>query len=264
MKIVVFGGTTEGRELSQTLAKEGASVIVCVVSEIGTEEQGVLPGITVLEGPKEAGQIRSLLSDADLVIDATHPYAVVATENIRRAAEMAGVRRLRLVRDRSDLTSLKRQDGPAERSTGIRLAADPEEAARIAGKIAGEEGRILLTTGSKDLSLYAKALNPEHLYARVLPLTQSIELCEQAQIPHRNIIAIQGPFSEALNRVVLRDYGIDVMITKESGRAGGFIEKISACRAEEVPAVVIARPEEDGLSFEEVLAECRREMGAGR
>lgn len=264
MKIVVFGGTTEGRKLSWTLAEEGAEVTVCVVSEVGAEEQGSMPGITVLEGPKEVGQIRVLISNADLVIDATHPYALIATENIRQAADRENVRLLRLVRDKDDLTPLQRQDGPAQERFGISFAANPAEAGRLAREIAGERGHVLLTTGSKDLALYAELLDPEQLYARVLPLTQSIELCEQAGIPHRNIIAIQGPFSEGLNRAVLRDYGIDVMVTKESGRAGGFTEKISACRAEEIPAVVIRRPEEDGLSFEEVLAECRREMGAGK
>ena len=142
----------------------------------------------------------------------------------------------------------------------LRNHADAEDAARIALDIAGAEGRVLLTTGSKDLGIYAAVIDPERLYARVLPLTQSIRMCEQAGIPHRNIIAVQGPFSQALNEAVIRDYGIDVMVTKESGRAGGFAEKIRACEECGIPAVVIARPEEDGLSYEEVLKVCREKL----
>jgi precorrin-6x reductase len=121
-------------------------------------------------------------------------------------------------------------------------------------------GRVLLTTGSKDLSIYGGLLDPELLYPRVLPLVSSIEACEDAGIPHRNIIAVQGPFSEELNKAVIREYEIDVMITKDSGAAGGFPEKISAAKDCQIPVIVIARPEEEGLSFNEILAMCRERM----
>ncbi len=246
MKAVIFGGTTEGRDLSQALANLGAHVVVSVASDYGVEEQGMICGVTVAEGRKDEAAIRELIRGADLVIDATHPYAVVVTENIRQAAAEEDIELLRLVRDRSELPET--------------VAKDAAGAAQLALQIAGSEGRVLLTTGSKDLPIYAKVLDPEHLYPRVLPLIGSIEACEQCGIPHRNIIAIQGPFSEELNQAVLRDYGIDVMVTKESGRSGGFLEKIRACRKCGIPAIVIARPDEEGMSFEEVLAACRERI----
>jgi len=210
-------------------------------------------------------------------VDATHPYAVLVTENIRQAAEKEGVRRLRLVRESDALTAsddnrMKKlvEERPAVGSSpvakevpgtakefSVLVAADAEEAAGLALEIAGASGRVLLTTGSKDLQTYAGVLPPEHLFARVLPLVASIEACEAVQIPHKNIIAVQGPFSEELNRAVIRDYSIDILITKESGRAGGFPEKIRACESCGIPAIVIARPVEDGLSFDEVLEACR-------
>ena len=251
MRAVIFGGTTEGRELSQALAAEGADVIVSVATHVGTEEQGSRDGITISEGLKDEAGMRELIRGADVVIDATHPYAVVVTENIRLAAEKEGVERLRVVRAEST-----EEAAPA----GIHIAADAEDAAEKALQIAGPKGRVLLTTGSKDLAIYAAVIDPEQLIARVLPLVQSIELCEKAQIPHRNIVAVQGPFSEELNRAVIRDYEAKVMITKESGRAGGFLEKIRACEACGIPAIVIARPQEDGLSYDEVLAVCREKL----
>ena len=42
MKIVIFSGTTEGRELSKLLAEAGVSVTVCVATEYGGEEQSGL------------------------------------------------------------------------------------------------------------------------------------------------------------------------------------------------------------------------------
>ena len=265
MKAVVFGGTTEGRVLSKTLAAEGAEVIVSVASEVGAEEQGRAEGIRIEEGLKDEDQIRQMIRGADLVVDATHPYAVLVTENIRRAVQAEGIELLRLSRGRTELigTDAEKSRNPiaadAEKSH-IRIAADAEEAAGIALEAAGPEGNILLTTGSKDLALYGRLIPSERIFARVLPVIGSIEACEKAGIPHRNIIAIQGPFSEELNRAVLRDYEIAVMITKESGRAGGFLEKIRACEDCGVPAVVIARPEDEGLSFEEVLRICREKI----
>ena len=50
------------------------------------------------------------------------------------------------------------------------------------------------------------------------------------------------------------------MITKDSGAAGGFPEKISAAAECGIPVIVIMRPEEEGLSFDEILAVCREKM----
>lgn len=247
MKIVIFGGTSEGRELSRELAKAGAEVLVSVASDYGAEEQGAAEGVAVEWGVKDEDGIRGMIRGADLVIDATHPFAVVVTDNIRRAAEAEGIARLRLLRGESDSGS----------GADILYAADAQDAARMAGEMGG---RVLLTTGSKDLGIYAEAIDPELLYPRVLPLVASIEACEEAGIPHRNIIAVQGPFSEELNKAVIRDYGTDVMVTKDSGAAGGFPEKIRAAQACRIPVIVIMRPEEEGLSFDEILAVCREKM----
>lgn len=265
MKIVIFGGTTEGRELSLELAGLGAEVIVSVASEYGAEEQGEAPGITVVDGLKDEDGIRDLIRGADLVVDATHPYAVIVTDNIRKAAEAEGIERLRLIRESGAWEQGAGEAGPAADSAdsasagALRIlpAEDPEDAARICCEAGGN---VLLTTGSKDLKIYASAIPAERLFPRVLPLVSSIEAAEEAGIPHRNIIAVQGPFSEELNRAVIRDYGIDILVTKESGKAGGFEEKLRACEACGIPAVVIRRPEDAGLSYEEVLRLCRAKL----
>lgn len=245
MKIIIFGGTTEGRELSVALASKGADVTVSVASEYGAEEQDTSFGIQIEEGPKSEDEMRSLLRGADLCVDATHPYAVLVSENVRKACEAEDIELLRLKRDAAAMDS------------DIQIAGSPEEAAQIAVAVGGN---VLLTTGSKDLPIYAKFLNPAKLFPRVLPLLSSIESCEAAGIPHRNIIAIQGPFSESFNRALIKEYNIDLLITKESGKAGGFTEKIEAAKNCGIPAVVIARPADDGLSYDEVLSLCMKKI----
>ena len=91
MKIVIISGTTEGRELSKLLAEAGVSVTVCVATEYGGEEQGSDPGVTTHIGPMSAAEKQSLLRDAALCVDATHPYASHVTESVRTACEEAKV-----------------------------------------------------------------------------------------------------------------------------------------------------------------------------
>ena len=82
MKICLFSGTSDGREMSKRLAEIGIDVSVYVATEYGGEEQGEAEGIEVSVGRKTEEEMRELMLKHDLCIDATHPYAVIATEKI--------------------------------------------------------------------------------------------------------------------------------------------------------------------------------------
>ena len=241
MKIVIFSGTTEGRELSYRLADQGAEVIVSVATEYGNEEQGQRPGITTLTGRLAAEGMRELLSNADLCVDATHPYAVQVTRDLRKICGETGVEYRRLMRRGSGWT-----DGE-----GI-LA---ENAAEASAFLSETEGNILLTTGTKELNCFHN-LDPVRLYPRILPTHEGLSACETLGIPHRNIIAIQGPFSRELNEAVIRQYQIKWLVTKDGGIPGGFPEKVQAAEATGTKLIVIRRPEETGEPFEEILTDC--------
>ena len=98
MRAVVFSGTTEGRVFSKQLAALGAEVLVSVATPLGAEEQGERSGITVHCGRLTPEEMTALLQGADLCVDATHPYAVEATRNIRAACKTAGTEYRRLLR----------------------------------------------------------------------------------------------------------------------------------------------------------------------
>ena len=112
------------------------------------------------------------------------------------------------------------------------------------------EGQILVTTGSKELKAYTKIRNwQERIFARVLSTEESIRHCAALGFEGRNLIAMQGPFTEALNEAMLRAYDIQYLVTKDTGRSGGFAEKIEACRACGCTPVIIGRPcTETGIS----------------
>ncbi len=258
MKVLIFGGTTEGRFLAGELAAAGAEVTVSVATEYGAEEQSQEPGIQVVEGAKDKEQICRMLKGVDICIDATHPFAQEVTKNIKAAAGEEGVDLLRVLREE--------QNAEVEESKII-WAQNPEDAAEKtadylsqSSSADGRCSRILLTTGVKDLSVYAEKLEPESLFPRVLPLKQSLEACEAAGIPVKNIIAAQGPFGIEFNKGIIRNYDINIMITKQSGRSGGYEEKISACRNCGIPAVVIRRPKEEGISYDDALKYCKERL----
>lgn len=238
MRILIFGGTTEGKALSYELFKMGFSVTVCVATEYGKNEQGEEKGITVLEGRKDLNQIKELLGGFDFCIDATHPYAVEVTKNIKEASFEKNVPLLRLLREKS------RKDS---------YAVYVEDAKSAAEALKESEGAILVATGAKELADF-KEIDRKRLFVRVLPTKENIELCEKEGIPNRNIIAMQGPFSRELNEAVLRQFGIKFMVTKDGGKAGGFLEKIEAAKNVGVKTYVIKRPEDEGKSYDEILS----------
>lgn len=241
MKLVIFSGTTEGREFSRAAAALGAAVTVCVATDLGAEEQGSAPGVTVHAGRLDADEMAALLRNAALCVDATHPYATEATHNIRAAAGMAGVEYHRLLRRASEL--------PAG---SVVLPGAGEAAAYLADKA----GRILLTTGAKELPAFA-ALDPARLYPRVLPTLAGITACEAAGVPHRNIIAMQGPFTLRLNVALMRQFEIDYLVTKDGGSQGGFAEKAEAAAQCGAQLIVLRRPDEQGETAETILQRCR-------
>ena len=241
MKAVVFSGTTEGRRFSQKLAAMGAEVTVCVATPLGAEEQGEMAGITVHAGRLLPDAMAALLAGADLCVDATHPYAVDVTRNIRAAAAQAGVEYRRLLRAQSPLP-----EG----------CAVFETAAQAAAYLAGTAGNVLLATGAKELAAFA-ALDPARLYPRVLPTPEGIAACEAANIPHRNIIAMQGPFSRQLNKVLIEQFHIRYLVTKDGGAAGGFAEKVQAAARTGAQLVVLRRPPETGETEEALFTHCQ-------
>ena len=245
MKILLFGGTGEGRELAEWMLSQGLGATVCVATEYG---ETLLPdGAQVHVGRLDAGTMESLMAGGyTLVIDATHPYAVEVTKNIRAAAQAAGLPCLRLLRQ-------------SDREDGCQKAADMAAAADL---LEGLPGNVLLTTGSKELDAFARPGLRERCCPRVLPMADSLERCLALGFPPKNIICMQGPFTKEMNLATLRQFHIRTLVTKDTGGYGGFRAKADAAREAGCDLVVVERPQtEEGLTLEEVQ---RRLLGEER
>ena len=259
-EVLLYGGTTEGRELAQRLSEAGVTCDVRVATAYGSEVMPELPGIRVSVGRLGVDEMHALaLEGCRAVVDATHPYATEVSANIRKSLEGTEIPYLRLKRqgttDLDIVTDIQNRSEQncehAEQFSNIRYFTDNVSCAKA---LSATQGNILLTTGSKELAAYcAQEGLRERLFVRVLPGTESIAKCEESGIRGKQIIAMQGPFTEEMNLGLIRQFSIAHLVTKESGANGGFEEKIAAAQEVQLPVYVIGNPEkEKGSSFREV------------
>ena len=255
-EILIFSGTTEGRVLSESLAGAEIAHTACVATQYGEMVVKPNPFTRVHQGRMGQQEMEHFLQSGEFaaVVDATHPYAQEVTACIKAALgalEKSGIKipYLRLKRD-----------GTAKKGDGITFFATNEACARA---LEDTQGNILLTTGSKELAAYCVSENvKERLYVRVLPSAESISFCAKQGIYGKRVIAMQGPFTAEMNESILHQFDISCLVTKESGKSGGYSEKLAAAKRAGTKVFVIGRPQEsDGSSFEEVCSQLEKVCG---
>ena len=232
MKLLVLAGTEDGRELAAALMKRGHDILVSTLTSYGADlaqEQG----LKVRFGAMDALSMAELVAGEGFVaiVDATHPYALQVKEVAKKACAERSIPYLRWQRSSLDL----------ETNSLIHWAANISTAAHIAAEL-GQ--RILLTTGSNALGEWISlaALKDKKLFIRVLPTSEVLARCEGLGFRPNQIIAAQGPFSQAWDEAMFKQLRIDVVIAKESGKVGGTLEKVQACQRLNIPLVLLKRP----------------------
>ncbi|MBO4458213.1 MAG: precorrin-6A reductase [Butyrivibrio sp.] len=249
-KVLIFGGTTEGRELALRLDKAGMLHAVSVATDYGKEIEESYGESNIIVGRKDADEMVRLMEDGgySVCVDATHPFATVVSEEIVKACDKCGITYLRLLRKTS-----------AENESA---AVVKDNVADACAELENIKGNILLLTGSKDLKEITSRIGDiSRVYARVLPNKESISKCEEAGLLGRQIIAMQGPFSKDMNVALIKEISADAILTKESGSTGGLDEKLLAARECGIKAVMIKSPgssegsRQTGYSLEEILSE---------
>ena len=197
------------------------------------------------ESPKSKGQCRKAercqTSAPLLVIDATHPYAAVVSENILSACAAEGVRCLRVEREKNGAE----KTSASPEGAAFHWVDSIEEAAAWLAVQSAHRPNILITTGSKELAPYTRIPDfAERCYVRALPTMEALEKCQQLGFRRAHLILMQGPFSEEMNVAQLRYADAGYLVTKASGETGGFPEKCEAALALGVEVVCIGRPKE--------------------
>lgn len=238
-KAILFGGTTEGRVLAEYLYENSVSSIVCVATEYGEHLLDCKPPVAVHTGRLDKEAIQALIERERplLVIDATHPYANSVSESLHTVCGALNAPYLRIRRETSSLEG---------------CACFSEMDALVAW-LNTTDGVIFSTLGAKEAKALTGVLRyRERVFLRLLPSVESIEACAALGYPMKRLCCMQGPFSAAFNEALFRETKARILLTKESGQAGGFLEKIQAAKNCGMTVAVLTRPNDGpGVTMEE-------------
>ncbi|MCC5036648.1 cobalt-precorrin-6A reductase [Streptomyces sp. WAC 00631] len=221
--VLILGGTGEARRLAGELAADpGLRVTSSLAGRVARPR---LPAGEVrvggFGGPE--GLARWLREHrVDALIDATHPFAGTISRNAARAAAETHV----------PLLALRRPGWTAGPGDDWHPVASLEEAAALLPAL-GE--RVFLTTGRMGFAAFADLTGQWFL-------VRSVDAPEPPFPPRTEVLLARGPFTVEGETELLRRYGIDVLVTKDSG-AGATAAKLTAARRAGLPVVVVRRPE---------------------
>lgn len=228
----VFSGTGDGNALASELAGKGYPVVVSAATGYGGEvAMKDCPGVTVWAGRQgvEARRQELVRSRARALVDATHPFANIISEQLIGLSQSLGIPYIRYERTSSVVPD------------NVIICASMAQAADQAIALGS---RIFLATGSKDLGTFLQApgTTEREWFARITAEPEFIQRAIDSGLPRSHICAMQGPFSEAFNTALWRDWQIDCVVTKDSGDAGGYQAKAAAAHNLGIPLLVVQRP----------------------
>lgn len=242
MKILLFGGTTEVRTLSHFFASKGMEVTLFVATEYGKSIVPFENNVSVYAKRLDKDEMLSYIKEKcfDYVVDTTHPYANIVTQNIKYSCTLANVEYIRLIRE----CSAKDQN--------ITYVSTVNEAVEL---LKSTSENILLTIGSKELEPFTELEKySERIFVRIIPMPDSLNKAIELGFSYKNIICMQGPFDFELNKAMINTINAKYIVTKDSGDTGGFSDKVNSALEVGCKVIVIARPcLEQGMTYNQIL-----------
>lgn len=222
-RLLLLGGTTESLALADRLAGDGRVEVITSLAG-RTVAHRLPPGHLRVGGFGGAAGLSAYLREEriGLVIDATHPFAATISRNAAAACAEVGVPRLQVLRP--EWTA-----GPGDRWIEV---ADMTAAAAA---LPGLGATAFLAVGRQELPAFA-GLEGIRLIARMVDAPS-----EPLPLGTWDIILARGPFALADEEALIARYGVDVVVSKNSGGAPTYA-KIAAARTRGLPVVMIGRP----------------------
>lgn len=218
MKVLLLGGTTEGRALAARL-HPGVEVLNSLAGRV--PDPALPVGAVRIGGFGGRDGLRSWLREnpCDAVVDATHPFAATITANAAAVCAELGVAHLILAR-------------PAWDPAGVKLVSSDREAAEYVA----QQGysRIFLTTGRSGTAAFADSASWFLIRAVTPP--------DPETLPARHkLLLSRGPYDHDGEHALLVEHRIDALVTKNSGGAMTR-PKVDAAVGLGVAVVMIDRP----------------------
>lgn len=217
-----MGGTTEASALAVALAERGARAVLSYAGR--TDRPRAQPVPVRVGGFGGVAGLAGYLRDEGIthLVDATHPFAATMSGHAVAAAEQAEVGHIMLTRP------------PWAETEGDRWTHVPD----IAGAVAALEGpgrHVMLALGRMHVDAFAA--QPQHHY--LLRFVDAPALAPG--LPRHSLIVDRGPFTVEGDMRLMREHGIDCVVSKNAG-GGGAEAKLVAARMLGLPVVMIDRP----------------------
>lgn len=218
MRVLVLGGTAEGRALAARLHPQ----VDLISSLAGRVPDPALPvGEVRIGGFGGVDGLRQWLTDNHIsaVVDATHPFAATMTAHAASACAGLGLPHVVLCRPAWD---------PGDATV---VASDAEAADRVAAQ---GYSRVFLTTGRSGTAAFRDS--------EAWFLIRVVTAPESGTLPRNHeLLFSRGPYDYDSEHALLRDHRIDVLVTKNSG--GPLTRaKLDAAQTLGVDVVMIDRP----------------------
>lgn len=218
MRLLLLGGTAEARALAARLHPD-----VDVISSLaGRVPDPALPaGEVRIGGFGGADGLAAWLTENRItaVVDATHPFAATITAHADTACRRLGV----------PAVVLARPAWPHGRA--IVVSSDREAADVVSGR---GFSRVFLTTGRSGTAAFAGV--------GAWFLIRAVTAPEASTLPTRHqLVLSRGPYRYDDELALMREHGIDALVTKNSG--GDMTRaKLEAADALGVAIVMVDRP----------------------
>ena len=227
--ILILGGTSDSLKICSKLNELKKEYILSVTTNYGLEIANTYTDNIVVD--KMSYEKMNEFIDKkqiNFIIDATHPYAVEVSKNAIRCSKNKIIKYIRY--ERKSLL----EDVDYDKAY---IVDSLDRACEYANNVGTN---IFVSTGSKNLSTIVDKVD-KNLIVRVLPTSEVLLSCEKLGLNADNIIAMKGPFNKEINQEFYKHYNIDLVLTKESGVEGGFLEKVESCKELDIPIVIISR-----------------------
>lgn len=228
-RVLVLGGTAEARELAEQLERDGRWAYVSSLAgrvsrprlPVGETRIGGFGGVEGLRAFLEAGEFTA-------VVDATHPFATQMRANAVSATSALGLPMIRLARP----------GWAVHPDASLWTWVDDYDAARRAVEALGGL-RPFLTSGRQTLPHFLRWSERDVPVREVL--VRVVEPLDISVPPSWTVLLDRGPFGVDEERRIMRDHGVDALVTKDSG--GSYTAaKLTAARELAIPVVVVRRP----------------------
>lgn len=241
-----MAGTSDAVRIIKNLSQlDEIEIIATTTTKYGGELASDAGADEIIIGHLGIQEISDLLNvnKIEFLIDATHPFAAEATVNAIRSADKSNIKYIRFERPPTKIPD----------NELFFEARSFDEASKMAVDLIDEDKRIMHLAGVSTLPHMLRWNSPKKIVARVLPVISSIKKCLEFGIPVKNIIAMQGTYSKEFNTILLKEFKIGLVITKESGETGGTKSKIDAAMEVGIPTIIVKRPVIDELENEIVF-----------